>query len=47
VTEGGVYVNNRRAEGAEFVLTREQLASESTIVLRRGKKNYALVRFDR
>jgi tyrosyl-tRNA synthetase len=47
VTEGGVYVNNRRADGAEFVLTREQLASESTIVLRRGKKNYALVRFDR
>ena len=47
VTEGGVYVNNRRAEGAEFVLTREQLASESTVVLRRGKKNYALVRFDR
>jgi tyrosyl-tRNA synthetase len=47
VTEGGVYVNNRRADGAESVLTREQLASESTIVLRRGKKNYALVRFDR
>ncbi|MFN9751079.1 MAG: tyrosine--tRNA ligase [Planctomycetota bacterium] len=47
VTEGGVYLNNRRVESVDQLLGREQLASETTLVLRRGKKNYALVRFDR
>jgi len=45
VGEGGVYLNNRRQDGFGLVLTREHLASESTIVLRRGKKKYALLRF--
>jgi tyrosyl-tRNA synthetase len=44
IAEGGVYVNNRRAESAEIVLNAEHLASESILVLRKGKKNYALVR---
>ncbi len=47
VGEGGVYLNNRRVESPELNLQREHLASESTIVLRKGKKNYALIRFDR
>lgn len=45
VQEGGAYLNNRRIESPELALTREHLASETTLVLRRGKKNYALLRF--
>jgi tyrosyl-tRNA synthetase len=45
VTQGGAYVNNRRADGIEMRLTASLLASQSTIVLRSGKKNYALLRF--
>ena len=45
IGEGGAYVNNQRHESVESNLTREHLASESMIVLRRGKKKYALLRF--
>jgi tyrosyl-tRNA synthetase len=45
ITQGGAYVNNRRTTGAETRLTAESLASESVLVLRRGKKDYALLRF--
>jgi tyrosyl-tRNA synthetase len=45
VTQGGAYVNNRRVTGIEVKLTLTDLASESTIILRSGKKNYALLRF--
>jgi tyrosyl-tRNA synthetase len=45
ITQGGAYVNNRRAEGIETRLTPADLAGESTLVLRAGKKSYALLRF--
>ena len=45
IQQGGAYVNNRRVEGIETQLTAEQLASESVMVLRSGKKKYALLRF--
>ena len=45
ITQGGAYVNNRRVEGIESQLTAANLASESTMILRTGKKNYALLRF--
>jgi tyrosyl-tRNA synthetase len=45
ITQGGAYVNNRRIDGIEMRLTPAQLASESTMILRSGKKNYALLRF--
>ena len=45
IEEGGVYVNNRRADSIERRLTPADLVGQSTIVLRRGKKNYALLRF--
>ena len=45
VAQGGAYVNNRRVEGIETRLTSADLASESTMILRSGKKNYALLRF--
>jgi tyrosyl-tRNA synthetase len=44
--QGGAYVNNRRVTGVETRLTAADLASETVIVLRTGKKNYALLRFD-
>jgi tyrosyl-tRNA synthetase len=45
ISEGGSYVNNRRAENIEARLSAADLASESIIVLRKGKKNYGLLRF--
>ena len=44
---GGVYVNNRRVDGEELVVTPEHLASETILVLRKGKKSYLLARFAR
>ncbi len=46
VQQGGAYVNNRRVSDAEKTLTTRDLASESVIVLRTGKKNYALLRLE-
>jgi tyrosyl-tRNA synthetase len=45
ITQGGAYVNNRRVAGVEAQLTSANLASESMMILRSGKKNYALLRF--
>lgn len=45
IKQGGAYVNNRRVESAEAQLTLADLASESIMVLRSGKKKYALLRF--
>lgn len=46
VSEGGAYVNNQRVESTDKVLGSADLASESVVVLRRGKKKYSLVRFE-
>jgi tyrosyl-tRNA synthetase len=43
IKSGGIYVNNVRADG-EIKLGRQNLASQSFIVLRSGKKDYHLVR---
>lgn len=45
IKQGGVYVNNRRIEDFSYRLTQNEMASESVIVLRSGKKKYALLRF--
>jgi tyrosyl-tRNA synthetase len=45
VEQGGAYVNNRRMEGLATQLTTADLASETILVLRSGKKKYALLRF--
>jgi tyrosyl-tRNA synthetase len=39
-------VNNRRVAGVEARLTAADLASESVMVLRTGKKKYALLRME-
>jgi len=45
IGQGGCYVNNRRVDGIERCLGPDDLVGESTIVLRSGKKRYALLRF--
>jgi tyrosyl-tRNA synthetase len=45
IAQGGGYVNNRRVSDVDARLGVGDLASESILVLRSGKKNYALLRF--
>ena len=45
VEQGGAYVNNRRIEDLARQLGPGDLASETTLVLRSGKRRYALLRF--
>ncbi|MCA9267354.1 MAG: tyrosine--tRNA ligase [Planctomycetales bacterium] len=45
VQQGGAYVNNRRVAGIDRQLTADDLASETVLVLRSGRRNYALLRF--
>lgn len=45
VEQGGAYVNNRRVQGIAQQLGSGHLASETVMVLRSGKKKYALLRF--
>jgi tyrosyl-tRNA synthetase len=42
---GSIYLNNRRVETIDRVLKPSDLASETVIVLRSGKKKYALLKF--
>ena len=44
VEQGGAYLNNVREQDISRVVTGDDLATESTIVLRTGRKNYRLVR---
>ncbi len=45
ITQGGAYVNNRRVRDVDARLGPDALVGGATIVLRAGKKNYALLRF--
>ena len=45
IKEGGVYVNNIRATDEKKRLTCDDLASETVMVFRRGKRKYALLKF--
>jgi tyrosyl-tRNA synthetase len=44
LASGGVYLNNRRVDAADLVVTPSHLATRSFLLLRTGKKHYALVR---
>jgi tyrosyl-tRNA synthetase len=46
IAQGGAYVNNRPRTDVETRLTAADLASETVMVLRSGKKKYALLRFE-
>jgi tyrosyl-tRNA synthetase len=45
IQQGGAYVNNRRMADLDARLKPTDLASETVLVLRSGKKSYALLRF--
>jgi len=45
IEQGGGYVNNRRVTDVGYRLTARDLAGAATLVLRSGKKSYALARF--
>lgn len=45
IKDGGAYVNNERVGEQDRRLTEADLASETVMVLRKGKKKYALLRF--
>jgi tyrosyl-tRNA synthetase len=45
IQQGGAYVNNRRRDDVDARLAPGDLASESVLVLRKGKNKYALLRF--
>jgi tyrosyl-tRNA synthetase len=45
IQQGGAYVNNRCRTEVDTRLVTADLASESVLVLRSGKKSYALLRF--
>ncbi|MEL6109762.1 MAG: tyrosine--tRNA ligase, partial [Planctomycetota bacterium] len=45
IKEGGAYVNNQRVSEMDYRLTDADLASETVMVLRKGKKKFALLRF--
>lgn len=44
IAEGGIYLNNHRADNAAAIVTRSDFIEGAFLVLRRGKKNYFLVR---
>jgi tyrosyl-tRNA synthetase len=46
IEAGGVYVNNVRATDAKLVIGAEHLLFGKFVLLRKGKRNYALVRFE-
>jgi len=46
IKSGGAYVNNIRVNAIDHTLTPDSRASESILVLRSGKKNYHLLRFE-
>ena len=44
IGQGGIYVNNRRVNDVNSRLKRKDLASETVIVLRSGRRKYALLK---
>ncbi|MBX3423300.1 MAG: tyrosine--tRNA ligase [Pirellulaceae bacterium] len=44
--QGGLYVNNRRIDSVDKLLTSADLASQSAMVLRIGKKRFAVLRVE-
>jgi tyrosyl-tRNA synthetase len=46
IEQGGAYVNNRQRTDVNTKLTAANLASETVMVLRSGKKKYALLRLE-
>jgi tyrosyl-tRNA synthetase len=45
IKDGGVYLNNQRLTDDQYRLTTADLASETVMIFRKGKRNYSLLRF--
>ncbi|MBT7729969.1 MAG: tyrosine--tRNA ligase [Planctomycetaceae bacterium] len=45
IEQGGAYINNIRVSDSSYHITSEDLAGRTALVLRSGKKSYALARF--
>jgi tyrosyl-tRNA synthetase len=45
IEQGGAYVNNRRIRDVAYAISLEDLANRRVVILRSGKKSYALARF--
>jgi len=45
IESGAVYLNGQRQTATDFVITKEQRLHDKYVVLRRGKKNYFLIKF--
>ena len=45
IEQGGAYVNEQRVSDIDVSLTSKDLNGENVIMLRTGKKKYALLRF--
>ena len=46
LTQGGVYVNNRRVTDLDALICREDLLFDRYVLLRRGEQDYHLLRFE-
>jgi tyrosyl-tRNA synthetase len=46
IEQGGAYVNNARVDDAARTLVVDDLVAGRYLILRSGKKNYHLVRFE-
>jgi tyrosyl-tRNA synthetase len=46
IAQGGAYVNNKRVESHDAVLSRDDLLHGRYLVLRKGRRDYHLLRFD-
>ena len=46
IESGAAYINGQRQQSVDFVVTKEQRLHSKYVVLRRGKKNYYLVKFE-
>jgi tyrosyl-tRNA synthetase len=46
IGQGGAYVNNRRVDDADAVLTTTDLLHDRYVVLRKGKRDYRILRFN-
>ena len=46
VSQGGVYVNNRRRADVEACLLRDDLLADRYVVLRKGRRDYHLLQFE-
>jgi tyrosyl-tRNA synthetase len=45
LSQKGIYLNNKPIEDAEYKISQEDLVTERSLLIRKGKKNYCLVKF--